>query len=45
LSEIAPDNFELARMIRALEDRVSKLEKALAAKPVVPKPSPPKRRT
>jgi len=33
LSEVAPDNFELAGMLKALEERVSKLEKALAAKP------------
>jgi len=44
LSEVAPDNLELATMLKALEERVDKLEKALAVKPkpVVEKP---KRRT
>jgi len=45
LSEVAPSNFELAARLKALEERVSKLEKALAAKPTVEKPAVRRRRT
>jgi len=46
LSEVAPSNFELAARLKALEERVDKLEEALKAKPfAVEKPTVRRRRT